>query len=272
MLPWFSLLVSLPAMMTVQAGLRCPETVGMGVPAKTALQISCRFPAPPIHCRIKLYHHLTGSSYIGKPGERIPTEHCGCMRISCNRLFATDYLGLFRRRLHNDGAVCVYIHPKAVPCSLPEHLYGQAVSLWKPKSGGGFSENHELRPYRPGDDLRSIHWKMTAKTGKLIYREPIVPLQEGCLLSLTLCGDAHILDKKLGQLSWLNHTLLQRHCAHEVQCHTADGIVRYRVDSRRAAEEGLNTLLCSRAAQGEFVPTPFPGQQQYRIGGDGNEA
>ena len=271
-LPWFSLIISLPAMLTVQAGLRCPETVRMGVPARTALDIFCKFPTPPVTCRIKLHNNLTGHRYVGAPGERIPTNHCGCMTISYDRLFVYDYLGLFCRRLRKGDTARVYIEPKPVPTGLPEQLQSRTVSLWKPKPGGGFSENHDLRLYRPGDDLRSIHWKMSAKTGKLIYREAIEPAQKGYLLTLTLYGDAATMDKKLGQLLWLNHTLLQRNCDHEVQCRTGSGLFSYHVDNFANAQEGLKTLLRSAPAKAEEETAKQNVLWQYHIGGDGREA
>ena len=271
-LPWFSLLCSLPALLTAQASLRCPETVRMGVPARTALDVTCPFPTPPVHCRIKLHNSLTGHRYVGAPGERIPTKHCGCMTISYDRLFVYDYLGLFCRRLRKGDSSCVYIEPKPVPSGLPEQLQNRSVSLWKPKPGGGFSENHDLRLYRPGDDLRSIHWKMSAKTGKLIYREAIEPAQKGYLLTLTLRGDANTLDKKLGQLVWLNQTLLQRNCDHEVQCRTDSGLFRYHVDDRATAEEGLKILLRSAPARDEGETPKQNVLWQHHIGGDGNES
>lgn len=272
LLPWFSLLVSLPAILTVQAGLRCPESVRMGVPARTALKVDCRFPTPPVSCRIKLHNSLTDARFVGKPGERIPTEHCGCMTISYDRLFVYDYLGLFCRRLRKGDTTHVYIEPKPVACDLPEQLQSRTISLWRPKPGGGFSENHDLRYYRPGDDLRNIHWKMSAKTGKLVYREPIEPAQKGYLLTMTLCGDADTLDQKMGQLFWLNHTLLQRHCDHEVQCRTATGLYHYHVDDHATAHEGLRTLLRSAPAKGEAEDKKQNVLWQYHIGGDRHEA
>lgn len=271
-LPWFSLLISLPGILTVQATLRCPEIVRTDVPARTALQITCRFPTPPVRCRIKLHNRLTDHRYVGVPGERIPTEHCGCMSVSYDRLFVYDYLGLFRRRLRKGEQLLVYVLPKPVACPLPEQLQGRAVSLWRPKPGGGFSENHELREFRTGDELRGIHWKMSAKTRKLIYREPIEPAQKGYLLTMTLTGDPKTLDQKLGQLFWLNHTLLQRGFDHEVQCRTADGLVRYHVDNLVNAEEGLKILLRSNPTKGEKEETAQNVLWQYHIGGDRREA
>lgn len=272
LLPWFSLLCSLPAILTVQASLRCPETVRADVPARTALQVDCRFPTPPVRCRIKLHNRLTDHRYVGVPGERIPTEHCGCMTLSYDRLFVYDYLGLFCRRLRKGEQILVYILPKPVACSLPEQLESRSVSLWRPKPGGGFSENHELREFRIGDEMRGIHWKMSAKTGKLIYREPIEPAQKGYLLSVTLTGDPQTLDKKLGQLVWLDHTLLQRGFDHGVHCRTADGLVCYHVDDPSSAEEGLKTLLRSGTVKGEAEEKPQNVLWQYHIGGDSIDA
>ena len=269
---WISLFISLPGMLTVQAILRCPETVRTEVPARTALEITCRFPTPPVRCRIKLHNRLTGHRYVGEPGERIPTKHCGCMSVSCDRLFVYDYLGLFRRRLPKSEKPLVYVLPKPVACPLPQQLQGRSVSLWRPKPGGGFSENHELREFRVGDEVRGIHWKMSAKTRKLIYREPIEPAQTGYLLSLTLTGDPDALDKKLGQLLWLNHTLLQRGFDHGVRCRTAEGMVCYPVESPAAAEEGLKTLLRSNPTKGETREKAENVLWQYHIGGDSVEA
>lgn len=272
LLPWFSLLCSLPGLLTVRATLRCPEIVRADVPARMTLQVSCRYPTPPVRCRIKLHNRLTDTRYVGVPGERIPTEHCGCMTVSYDRLFVYDYLGLFCRRLRKGEQTLVYVLPRPVACPLPEQLQSRSVSLWRPKPGGGFSENHELRPFRAGDEPKGIHWKMSAKTGKLIYREPIEPAQNGYLLSLTLAGDAKTLDKKLGQLAWLNQTLLRRGFDHEVRCRTADGVIAYHVEDYAAAEEGMKTLLRSQKARGETGETDQNVLWQYHIGGDGHDA
>ncbi|MBR2633811.1 MAG: DUF58 domain-containing protein, partial [Lentisphaeria bacterium] len=43
----------------------------------------------------------------------------------------------------------------------------------RPKPGGGYGENYEIRQYRPGDNLNQIHWKLSAKVGDLMLREPM---------------------------------------------------------------------------------------------------
>lgn len=272
LLPWFSLLLSLPALMSVQATLRCPGTVRMGVPVRTALQVNCRFPIPPVTCRVRLYNSLTDNRYVGSVGELVPTDHCGCVTISYDKMLAYDYLGLFCRRLRKGESIRIYVEPKPVAAFLPESVEDRHISLWKPKPGGGFSENHDLRQYRPGDDLRSIHWKMSAKTGTLIYREPIEPAQKGHLLTLALQGDSGEIDRKLGELLWLSQSLLQRGCQHQVHCQTGAGTLRFTVSDRASADLCLHTLLRSKKATRE---QKIPRQNvlwHHHIGGDRHEA
>lgn len=272
LLPLFSLAISLPAMLTVQAGLRCPETGRVGVPIRTALEVKCKYPSPPVSCRIRLHNCLTDRRYVGLPGERIPTEHCGLMRISYDRLLVYDYLGLFCRRLRKGDSCVVYIMPKPVPSVLPSQMGGQAVLGYRPKPGGGFAEDHDLRLYRPGDDLRAIHWKLSAKTGKLIYREPIEAIRNGYLLTATLSGKPAQIDKKLGQLLWLSQTFLQQQIGHEICCRTGAGEVRFRVSDAATLDEGMRKLMRSSPVK-EASGTDEPDVVCHRkIGGGTDEA
>ena len=272
LLPWFSLLVSLPAMVTAKAEVRCPRSVRLHVPARSSLQVHCRFPLPRVVCRIRLHNSLTDARFVGAPGELIPSEHCGCMHIHVERLYICDYLGLFRRRLQKQEPFCVFILPKPLVCPMPNRHSDQAIRAWKPKVGGGFAENHDLRLYRPGDELHGIHWKMTAKTGKLIYREPIEPAQKGGLLLLTLWGDGNRLDKKLGQLLYLSRKLLAEGCAHEIRCRTGQGLLQGHIETPDQLEAMLERILSATCATGESLEFSQDVLWQHHIGGDDHEA
>ena len=270
--PIFSLLISLPAMLTVKADLRVPESARQDMPVRTALQLKSLLPTPPVSCRIRLVNSLTGERFLGEPGERIPTEHCGMLTISYPQMYVYDYLGLFRRRLHKSQSCTIFIEPKAIPAAKPVEPGGEGVGLWRPKPGGGYSEVHDLRLYRPGDDLRHIHWKMAAKTGKLIYREPMEPVLKGYVLNIDLTGTPTELDRKLGQLTFLSHSLLERSLTHTVRCMHGKGVSSYRVSDPSTWEICLHTLLSMPKAEEGRLADAENVIWQHRIGGDGDEA
>ena len=271
-LPWFSLALSLPAMLTVKAGLRCPAKTRQGMPLRTALQLNSLLPTPPVLCTIRLVNSLTGERFLGQPGERIPTDNCGMMTISYPQMYVYDYLGLFRRRLHRSESLDLFIEPKPIPEPEPLRPEGKGAVVWRPKAGGGFSEMHDLRLYRPGDDLRHIHWKMSAKTGKLIYREPMEPAQKGYILNLTLSGTPQELNRKLGRLVWSSRSLLEKGLEHTVRCLTGKGLLVFTVSDEVSLENCLKGILAGPCAQEGTVDTVKDALWQRNIGGGSHEA
>ena len=248
LLPWVSLLISLPAMLTAQAQLKYPTRVRMGMPATVSRVTKCRFPLARVECRLRLHNTLSGERYVGKPGEYIPTDHCGLMEVACHRLWVWDCLGFFRRRLPVEETGQVYIEPKPVAGQLPSLTGTGSTGIWLPKPGGGFSENHELRLYRPGDDLRNIHWKLSGKTGKLIYREAMEPAQKQMALAVTLSGEPEELDRKLGSLLDASNQLLSQVRPHRIHACTADGVLALDVADLPSQQAAMDTLLrrCSQ--------------------------
>ena len=80
-------------------------------------------------------------------------------------------LGLFRKgmRLTLDGRLLVYPRLRQGARDARRVLSGLGETPEK-RSGWGH-DLHALRPMRPGDDPRRIHWKQSARTGKMIYME-----------------------------------------------------------------------------------------------------
>ena len=50
------------------------------------------------------------------------------------------------------------------------------------RRGEDRSEVYQLREYRPGDDIRQIHWKLSSKLDRMIVRDPGLPLERSVLL------------------------------------------------------------------------------------------
>lgn len=102
----------------------------------------------------------------------IPTDRRGVITVGPVSSVRGDGLGLFRRVQQWTGARELYVHPQTI--SITASTVGfirdieGAVTHDLSSSDVAF---HALREYRPGDDRRSVHWRSTARTGKLMVRQ-----------------------------------------------------------------------------------------------------
>ena len=272
-LPWFSLVLSLPAILTFRAASDGPAWLLRGSAGDLWLVGSCSLPMPPFQGKLRIRHNFTGASRRYTTGSGLPTDHCGCLTVTVEKMRVYDYLGLFSFPVKHIPPKQLRIRPTPSAISdLPE-LEQWKSTRWKPKFGGGFSENHELRLYRPGDSLNQVHWKLSAKTGKLILREAMEPIREDVLLTLTLRGTPEELDRKLGRLQWLGGRLIRENIPCTLRALTAEGMLHFPIYCDADLEKAVDDLLSSDPAkEGSVRDHDFAASRQYHIGGAADEA
>lgn len=271
-MPGLSLVVSLPAMLTVKARPQCPVSLEIGTTARLSTEAKCRLPVPVVTGKYRVRNRLTGQAQVVKTGKDLPVDHCGLLTLEPMTLWARDYMGLFRLPVQKKQTAAMLVLPKPIPMEEPPALKRRPVNLWRPKPGGGFSENHDLRLYRPGDSLRLIHWKLASKTKKLIYREPIEALRDKAVLSVSLSGTPEALDEKLGKLLWLSNYLLEKDMPHELRCATGNGEYGCAVSDKESLHAALYNLLQLPAADAAVMPDTTDAYWHHHIGGDRDEA
>lgn len=270
--PLISLALSMPAIRKFRIAPMAPDTLLQGEEGEAVLMGSCPYPLPPFRGKLLLENCFTGESRRYNPEEGIPTAHCGGIRLSVEKARVCDYLGLFDLRAAGKAVKTLRIRPRPVAPEQPPDLRRFLVSRWKPKPGGGFAENHELRLYRPGDSLNQVHWKLSAKTGNLILREAMEPVREKLLLTLCLRGTPEVLDQKLGELLWVGRCLLEQGLCFEIRCLTGSGVPVFPVNSPAELEKAVDRLLCSPLAAENAHWTPAVGTDwEYHIGGGDDE-
>ena len=269
-LPWLSLLLSLPAMIQFRAEIEIPGHARRGDEIHASLWGLSHLPQP--HFLGKLWREdlLTGEKVRHHDGNPLPTARCGGIRLDVQKLRICDYLGLFSLPVRTPVAKTMIVRPEPIPMTEMPDLTHNIPRAWRPKHGGGFAENHELRLYRPGDSLNQVHWKLTAKTGNLILREPMEPIRERLVLTMDLAGD---IDRKCGQLLWLSRNLLEQQLPHEIRCLTADGVIIHDVTNENELISAMDDLLCHPMTPGGTLRDRVTGAVwQYHIGGDADEA
>lgn len=271
-LPLLSLAVSLIPMLCTRPKADIPTVLTMGARQTLCVTIGNTLPAPPCRCRYRVRHSFTGESRWVNAGEELPAKHCGTVVCDQARFYVYDYLGMFRLR-KKLAAVQILVRPTLIPMEAPRQLQRQTALSWQPKYGGGFAEQHELRLYRPGDGLNQVHWKLSAKTGKLIIREPMVPRQGLDLLTLDLSGTPRQLDRKLGQLMGMAEQLLQLQLHFEIYALTGNGPVSIPVATREELVQAVDLLLAAPlATEGTILDHGRIAAWQCHIGGDADES
>lgn len=270
-LPLLSLLLSLPAMLTCRIQVQCAHSVTLGEPNRVLCVGSCALPVGEIKGRLQVENGLTGGKWKLTGGGLLPTEHCGVLTLTPVRVWVCDYLGLLRLPLGKRQPMKVMVRPVPVEVENPPDMSRYLTAAWRPKPGGGFSENHEMRLYRPGDNLRQIHWKLSAKTGKLIYREPMEALRGKAALTMVLSGSPAQLDEKLGRLLYMSRYLNDREVPHEIRCLTGRGMEVFSVADHADTDRAVDVLLAATCAGTDAVPDFGAASWCYRIGGGSSE-
>lgn len=225
-LPILSFLISLPYMLHTVLRIDVPQKVNRGAASCMLLSFSSNtlLCAPCIRFKLTVTDRMSGTKQENvvtlhadeRKSVALCTQHCGAFSADTGRGKVYDLSGLFWLPLRTQecGGYLVYPvphEPKQVP-ALSQFL----AKSYHPKSGGGFSEIHDLREYRAGDDLHSIHWKLSAKTDSLLVRQAMEPNTGLVLLTLDLAEPRDRLDRVLSELMWLSDWLLAQQIRHRV--------------------------------------------------------
>ena len=135
------------------------------------------------------------------------TGHCGWLALTVQACALTDWLGLFPIPVKLPAPALFLVWPRENPDVFAAVDLTPAQGLPpRPRPGGGPGEDYELRPYRPGDAVTSIHWKLTAKQPEdadPILRETLEPLQEALAVTYDHFGPPDEIDAVLARLEAL---------------------------------------------------------------------
>ena len=153
--------------------------------------------------RKKLLLPLTGQAFsYDMP---VDTEYCGEFCIRCISAEICDLLKLFRVRLEAFREVRAMIYPHRV--NLQAELSRDAIGsqknegLLQNRKGKDPREIFDLREYVPGDDVRSIHWKLSGKLDSLVVKEASDPAHYQIILMPDLGREQLEQPTAVGQLN-----------------------------------------------------------------------
>jgi uncharacterized protein (DUF58 family) len=118
---------------------------------------------------------------------RLPTTHRGIFDIGPVEVTRRDPFELFRTSHKHAEPERIWVYPRvldfrALPAGQRRHLEGPSSDT----SPQGNITFHRLRDYVVGDDLRLVHWRSTARTGRLVVKHNVDTSQPYSVVLLDL--------------------------------------------------------------------------------------
>lgn len=230
-LPLLSLALSLPGMLHCRLILSAaPTSPERGAAASWQLEAGAAVGLPVARLTLRLTEEnlLTGQRTpqrlvllgVAKPRPvplPAPTDHCGLVELRVERARVCDCLGLVTLGLPKPPPARMLCRPIPAQARAPRipDITGKQTS---PQNAAhrGPGEDYDLRDYRPGDPMRSVHWKLSSKWDELIVREPAEALTPLPLLTLDRCGKPEELDQLLDRVTGMSRALLTAQRPHAV--------------------------------------------------------
>lgn len=192
--------------------------------------------------------------------ESADCDHCGLVVCTLTSAKICDLMGLFSFRLPNPAPGEVLVLPKPAepaPGSKSDPAFSQGPhggGGLKPRPGGGPGEDYDLRPYRPGDPMRTVHWKLSSKWDELVVRETLEPRQIALVLTFDHFGPPERLDLTFDLLCALSRWLLSQERPHFIQW--ADPVTGLAESHAVDCERALTACLTNAFS----TPAPLTGR------------
>jgi uncharacterized protein (DUF58 family) len=125
---------------------------------------------------------------------RFPTDRRGRFEVGPLRATLTDAFGLVSSTRRVLGVEEVIVYPRVHEITPPPEVGGLDLDRDHPRVRARVEPSGDfmtLRDYAPGDDLRHVHWRSTARRGNLMMRQNETRRRAPVLLLLDVRPSAH---------------------------------------------------------------------------------
>lgn len=155
---------------------------------------------------MKLYGVVLAQGSVCLEGY-LKTEHCGYVDIRVNYVRVWDLFHVFSwKKACAFPQKSMYILPWT---NIPMTDVLAQAGDFAGKYGEDVYETYDVREYQDGDDMRQIHWKLTAKMDLLLVREYLKTSESGVMIALDLNqskkysrGEYDVFLDRVSSLSW----------------------------------------------------------------------
>jgi|GEM_PF-169140 len=173
----------------------------------------------------------------------ISGRQCGKVKIVIDRIRMKDLFGLCslnkKVNLEKEITFLPKIYETMVEVSEGvRHFAGETEEDEPEAAGNDHSQIYQIRPYRPGDRLQTIHWKLTARSGELYVREAGEPICLAVGIFMDFYADSpaekNNAEALIEAALSVSNALLEQNCRHF--------IVWYDADARRLSKQRIGKI------------------------------
>lgn len=127
------------------------------------------------------FQGMTGGKRTTRLLTGISSRQCGPLRVEIEQVRICDLFHLFQKKIQVEGMELLAVMPEVYQASLAltestKEFPVESDEYDKNRPGDDPSEVFQIREYRGGDRMQSIHWKLSARTDSLMVREYSFPI------------------------------------------------------------------------------------------------
>ncbi|MBO4636704.1 MAG: DUF58 domain-containing protein [Clostridiales bacterium] len=201
--------------------------------------------------KVDVYDMMTGvSKEIGSyrcdsevPSIPIDTSHCGSFEYLIHDIRIYDLLGFFCFKKLHDSSHKILVLPRPVIPTVKPDLNGYKAKNIKPALFPG-SEIYDIRDYVPGDPMKTVHWKISAKKDKLLVKDPMEECHAHSRESIRLSEDRDYLDRMLGEILFTSSYFLDHDTPHKIRVIPGNNReIAFDIDSKKDLDRAILRIL-----------------------------
>lgn len=183
----------------------------------------------------------------------IRSKYCGVVRLEVQRVDCYDIFRIFRKKAYPAAAEKLFVLPamKEEAVLEPVRVPKESDSYSEYKQGFDMSETFEIREYQPGDHQKNLHWKLTAKTDRMMVRVGSLPIDRSILVLYdtfyknpeSFCPES--LDEQGEDFFCLSKNLLESHMPFTVGWYDVEkeAMAYFEVNTEEAMSEIMENIL-----------------------------
>lgn len=265
-LPAASIVFSLLSRKGLSAELMVPAGLSRGDTAeiKTIFHNSSVFPVAMAAASLNVHNTLTGTDLTeeircpvsGRGSDEVQvfaeSVETGQIYITLEELSTRDLFGLVRFPADLRLRRVVLVEPDRIPTEVNvsdvRETEGDSDRFSLLEPGRDVSETFDVRPYQPGDEVRAIHWKLSAKTDDFMVRRFVKPIHYSVVLLVELAeAEPAALESCVCYAANFSHALLDSGVMHTFAWYDGgtDEYCSFNVSSYEDLDAAVYRLVCS---------------------------